>query len=134
LSYFLFAAFVIYVRQHPFPGFAGLINIGIVTLLYAVQAIFVFTMLYGRNRNLLETHASRLHTIGLAVKSSVYSCIASVLYLSLTFSLGMLDLQRWEPFALSVFFGVCALLSSMGVIAPFRQKEVEGLDSNSRLT
>ena len=26
LSYFLFAAFVIYIQQHPFPGFAGLIN------------------------------------------------------------------------------------------------------------
>jgi hypothetical protein len=103
LSYFLFAAFVMYVRQHPFPGFAGLLNIGIVTLVYAFQAIFVYTMLYGRNRNPFETHAGRLHTIGLAVKSSVYSCIVIVVYLSLNFSLGLLDLQRWEPFALSVF-------------------------------
>src|SRR5688572_5962770 len=27
LGYFLFAAFVIYIRQHPFPGFAGLITL-----------------------------------------------------------------------------------------------------------
>jgi hypothetical protein len=134
LSYFLFAAFVMYVQQHPFPGFAGLLNIGIVTLVYAFQAIFVYTMLYGRNRNPFETHAGRLHTIGLAVKSSVYSCIVIVVYLSLNFSLGLLDLQRWEPFALSVFFVICALLTSMGVIAPPRQPEVDGFDSDGRLT
>ena len=38
LSYFLFAGFVIYIQQHPFPGFAGLINIGAITLVYAVNA------------------------------------------------------------------------------------------------
>jgi hypothetical protein len=134
LSYFLFAAFVIYIRQHPFPGFAGLINIGIVTLVYASQAIFVYTMLYGRNRNPFETHAGRLHTIGLAVKSSVYSCIVSVAYLSLSFSLGLLDLQRWEPFALSVFLSICALLASLCVMAPLRQPGMDELDSDGRLT
>lgn len=121
LSYFLFAAFVIYIQQRPFPGFAGLINIGVVTLVYAVNAFVVYTMLYGRNRNPLETHAGRLHGIGVAVKGSVYSCIAIVAYLSLSFSLGLLELRKWEPFALSIFFVVCALLTSMGVIRPPRE-------------
>jgi MFS family permease len=134
LSYFLFAAFVVYIQQHPFPGFAGLINIGIVTLVYASQAIFIYTILYGRNRNPFETHAGRLHMIGLAVKSSVYSCIVCVVYLSLSFSLGLLDLQRWEPFALSVFLIICALLASMCVIAPLRQPGMDELDSDGRLT
>ena len=114
LSYFLFAAFVIYIQQHPFPGFAGLINLGAVTLVYAVNAFVVYRMLYGRKSNPFETHAGRLHTIGLTVKSSVYSCIVVVVYLSLNFSLRLLDLKRWEPFALSVFFVICALLASMG--------------------
>ena len=118
LSYLLFAAFVIYIQQRPFPGFAGLINLGIVTLGYAIQAIFVYVMLYGKSRNPLDTHEGHLHTIGLAVRSSVYSCIIVVVYLSLNFSLGLLDLQRWEPFALSVFFSICALL--VVVIAPPR--------------
>jgi hypothetical protein len=116
LCYFLFAAFVIYIRQHPFPGFAGLINIGGITLVYAVNAFVVYMMLYGRNRNPLDTHAARLHAISVAVKSSVYSCVVIVVYLSLTFSLGMLDLRRWEPFALSIFFVISALLTSMGVM------------------
>ena len=80
LSYFLFAAFVIYIRQHPFPGFGGLINIGAITLVYALNAFVVYMMLYGKKRNPLETHAGRLHAIGLIVKSSVYSCIVVVVF------------------------------------------------------
>src|SRR5688572_1828216 len=127
LSYFLFAAFVIYIRRHPFPGFAGLITLGGITLVYAVNAATVYWMLYGKKSNPFETHAGRLRTIGLAVKSSVYSCIVIVVYLSFNFALRLLDLQRWEPFALSSFFVVCALVASMGYAAPLRKPEVDGL-------
>jgi magnesium-transporting ATPase (P-type) len=134
LSYLLFAAFVIYIQQqHPFRGFAGLINIGAITLVYAVNAFVVYMMLYGK-RSPLETHAGRLHAIGLTVKSSVYSCIVIVVYLSLNFSLGMLDLQRWEPFALSIFFVITALLASMGFIAPPRKPHADGLGSAQQTT
>ena len=134
LSYFLFAAFVIYIQQLPFPGFAGLINLGAVTLVYALNAFVVYTMLYGKKGNPLETHAGRLHTIGLAVKSSVYSCIVIVVYLSLNFSLRLLDLKPWEPFSLSVFFVICALVASMGFAAPLRKPEADELGSDGRLT
>jgi hypothetical protein len=122
LCYVLFAAFVIYLRGHPFPGFAGLINIVGVTLVYAINGLTVYVMLYGK-KNPFDTHAGRLQTIGVAVKSCVYSCIVIVVYLSLNLALGKLDLQRWEPFALSVFFVVTALVASMGVLAPLRDQE-----------
>jgi hypothetical protein len=70
------------IQQHPFPEFAGLITLVAVTLIYAVNAATVYWMLYGRKSNPFETHAGCLHTIGLAVKSSVYSCIVIVVYLS----------------------------------------------------
>ena len=130
LSYFLFVAFVIYLQQHPFPGFAGLINIGVITLIYALQAAVVYAMLYGKKSNPFETHAGRVRTIGLVVKSCVYSCIACVVYLSLNFMLGLLDWQRWEPFALSVFFVITALLSLMGMTASPRQPEADELGSS----
>ena len=133
-SYFLFAAFLIYIHQYPFPGFAGPITFGAVTLIYAVNAATVYWMLYGRKSNPFETHAGRLHTIGLAVKSSVYSCIVIVVFLSLNFSLRLLDLKRWEPFALSMFFVICALVASMGYAAPLRKQEVDELGSDGRLT
>ncbi len=123
LSYLLFAAFVIYLLEHPFTGFAGLVSIVGVTLVYALNALVVYMMLYGKKGNPFETHEGRLRTIGLAIKSSVYSCIVVVVYLSLNFSLGMLDLQRWEPFVLSIFFVVTALLASMGFAAAPRQPQ-----------
>lgn len=129
LSYGLFAAFVIYLQQHPFPGFGGLINIGIVTLVYALNAFVVYMMLYGKKGSPFETHAGRLHTIGFAVKSSVYSCIVVVVFVSLNFSLALLDLRRWNPFALSIFFIITVLLASMGFTAPPRQSEVDELGS-----
>ena len=130
LVYFLFAAFVIYIQQHPFRGFKGYINIGIITLVYALNAFVVYVMLYGKKMNPFETHAGRLHTIGLTVKSSVYSCIVVVVYLSLNFSLRLLDLKRWEPFSLSIFFVICALVASMGFAAPLRRPEEDEFGSS----
>jgi hypothetical protein len=126
LGYFLFAAFVIYIQQDPFPGFAGLINIGVITLIYALNAFVVYMMLYGRKINPFETHAGRLHTIGLTVKTSVCSCIVLVVFLSLNFTLVLLDLQRWEPFALSVFFVIVTLVCLTGLAAPPRPPDADG--------
>ena len=133
LSYVLFVAFVLYIQQHPFPGFAGFINVGAITLVYALNAVAVYTVLYGKNKDPFQTHAGRLQTIGLTVRSSVYSCIIVVVYLSLNFSLRLLDLKRWEPFALSVFFIICALVASMGFAAPPRKPEADELGSDGRL-
>ena len=133
LVYFLFVAFVIFIRQHPFPGFAGLINIGAVTLVYALNAFVVYQQLYGK-KHPLETHEGRVHTIGVTVKGGVYTCIATVVFLSLIFTLARLDLTRWEPFALSVFFVTTTLLCFRGLIAPPRKPGADGLGSGGRLT
>ncbi len=61
------------------------------------------------------------------MKSSVYSCIVIVVYLSLNFSLRLLDLKPWEPFSLSVFFVICSLVASMGYAAPLSKPEAEGM-------
>ena len=124
LGYVAFVLFVARIQQRPFAGFAGaLLNIGVVTLLYALNAVVVYATLYGKRLNTLETHALRVQRIALTVKSCVYSCIACVAFLSLNFSLVLLDLQRWEPFALSVFFVICALICMMGLAPPVRQPE-----------
>jgi hypothetical protein len=130
LVYFLLAVLVIIIKKHPFPGFGGFINLGIITLIYAVNAFTVYWVLYGRKRNPLETNAGRLRTIGLVVKSSVYSCIVVGVFVSLTLSLGLLDLKRWQPFALSVFFIICALVTSMGFVAPPRKPEADEVGSH----
>jgi hypothetical protein len=120
LVYILFVTFVIYLGEHPFPGFGGLVNIGAITLVYALNAFVIYKKLYG-TKNPLETNEGRAHTIGLTVKLSVYSCIATTVFVSLIFGLALLELKSWEPFALSVFFVITVLQCSMGLTAPPRE-------------
>jgi hypothetical protein len=127
LGYILFVAFVISIRLQPHAGFSGLVDIGVITVNYAIQASVVYAVLYGKKSNPFETHTGRMRTIGLIVKSSVYSCIACVVFFSLNLTLGLFELHRWEPFALSTFFVVIALLSLMGLTASPRRTEADGL-------
>ena len=66
-----------------------------------------------------------MHGIGAAVKISVYSCIAGVVFLSSNFTLAMLDLQSVEPLALSVFCVFFAILYFRGLNPML--SEIEGL-------
>jgi hypothetical protein len=127
LGYFLFAAFVIYIQWKPFPGFA---LIGVLTLVYALQAFVVYRALYGKKSNPLETHAGRVHTIGLTVKVCVYSCIVCLVFFSFVFTVDLLDLKRWAPFAQSVCLLTTTLLSLMSLTAPPREPEADGLSSS----
>jgi hypothetical protein len=133
LTYFVMVALVLYIRQHPFPGFGGFLNIGITTLVYALNASVVYWWLYGRKRNPLETHADRIQATGVVVRTLVYSCIVVTVFQSLTLTLGLLQVKRWGPFALSSFFVICTLISSLGVIAPPRQKKGDGLGPDGSL-
>jgi len=131
LSYLLFVAYVFYIAQNPFSGFAGpQTNITAMTLIYASCVFGVYRRLYGRKRNPFESHAARMYTIGWGVKASVYICIAAVVALSLNFTLVRMDLQRWEPFGQSVFFVFTSLLSFRGFTAPPRQPTVNGLGAS----
>ena len=133
LGYFTFVAFAIYldlvVHRNEVLSRACLGAIGAVTLVYAVNAFIVYKYLYGR-RNPLVTHEARLHTIGVRVKGSVYSCIVVVGFISLMGTLARPELREWSPFALSVFFVVITLLGFMDLTAPVRGHEADTLDSN----
>jgi hypothetical protein len=136
LVYFLFAALVFYIARDPFPGFAGpLINIGIVTLGYAFVSLGVYKTLYRTRSNPLETQADRMHSIGLGVKVAIYCCIGAVVFVSLNMTLALLDLKRWEPVALSVFYVAMALaLAYSRSAASPRQPDAAEPGSHGRLT
>lgn len=138
LAYFLFVAFVIYLKQQPTAGSlrswqGSAMIIVAVTLVYAVNGFTVYRLLYGAKCNPFETHAARLHTLGRTVKGSVYSCLISVVFLSLFFTLNLLELQKWQPFALSVFLVITTLLSLRSLNAPPRRPEAGGPGSDGRL-
>jgi hypothetical protein len=126
-SYFLLAAFVIYIQSKPFPGFA---LIGVLTLVYASQAFVVYRALYGKKSNPFETHAGRVHRIGVTVKVNVYGCIVCVVFFAFVFTVDLLDLKRWVPLAQSVCLLITTLLCLMGLTAPPREPEVDELGSN----
>jgi hypothetical protein len=129
LAYLFFAAFTIYIDQHPFPGYAGaLVNLGGITLVYAAHVMAIYVTLYS-GKSPLEARSTRLHTIGLTVKCIVYSSFLMVAFTSLHFSLGLLDLKSWGPFALSIFFAICAPLTAVGFAAPPRKPEAEGFEA-----
>jgi hypothetical protein len=134
LSYFLFVALVLYIRQHPFPGFGGLTNIYIITPVWAFYAFMAYACLYGRNRNPLATHADRLYAIGVILKCCVYTCIGITVFASLELTLSLLHLQRWGLFAVSVFFLITTFLAYMGVIVPPLQPKEDGLGHDGPLS
>jgi hypothetical protein len=127
LAYFLFAAFVISVQQRPFPGFAGYRLLGIVTLVFAWNAFFIYWAMYRRKRWPLETRADRMQAVEVQVKVILYTSIAVIVFLSLTVALPLLHLWRWVPFATSVYFLTIILFTSMQLFALRRQAEADQL-------
>jgi hypothetical protein len=125
LSYFLFAAFAIYI-----PPSKGFLLIGVLTLSYALAAFVVYKQLYGKKSNPFETHAGRVHMIGLQVRSSVYSCIVEAVFFSFLVTIVLLDINRWVPFATSAFMVITVLLSFMVVTATPRRPAADGLGSS----
>jgi hypothetical protein len=126
----LFVAFMIYVihfREKPFPAVAGYLVLGVVVLSYVLSGIWTYKTLYGRKLNPFESHADRMHTIGLGVKSTIYTAIASDVYLPIFLTLQLLDLQRWMPLAQSAFLVVFVVLICGPFIAPPPQPEVDRL-------
>jgi hypothetical protein len=130
-GYLLFAGLVLYFQPEPSPGFA---LIGLLTLVYALQAFVAYRALYGKKASPLETHAGRMHRIGLTVRVSVYSCILCAVFFSFIFAIDLLDLKRWVPFATSVCLLISSLLCLMSLTAPPRESEGDGFDADGRPT
>jgi len=127
VGYFLFAALVIHVQDHPFPGFSGYRLLGTVTLVYALNAFLAYWLLYRRKRWPLETGAYRMQAVAVQVRIAFYTSIAVVVFLSLIVALRLLDLQRWVPCAMSVYFVIIMLLVSMMFFALRRQAQADRL-------
>jgi len=118
LAYVLFVALVIIVQRESFPGF---FLIGVLTLVYAMQARDVHKALYGKKQGPLDTHTIRTSRTGFAVKFHVYMCIVIAVFFATAFLIDVLDRKKWVPFAMSVLFVTIALLLSRGLTALVRQ-------------
>jgi hypothetical protein len=108
LVYILFVAFVISSQAEVV---AALVFIGAVTLEYALSALSIYKMLYGRRSDPFETNEGRLHTIGMRVRSSVYISIAIALFMAFAVAVTLLGLDRWMPFALALLLTLITFIT-----------------------
>ena len=136
LSYFLFVVYGIWLDLYVYDNTSlskhCLKAIVSVTLVYALNAFVIYKYLYGR-KNPLVNHEGRVHTIDVTVKSGVYGSIAIAWFISIFGTLGQPGLQEWRPFALIMFFVATMLLTLMGLTAPPRKTEADGLGSSSEV-
>jgi hypothetical protein len=130
LSYFLFVAYGIWLDLYIYDNTSlsrhCLKAIVSVTLVYALNAFVIYKYLYGR-KNPLVNQEGRVHTISVSVKAGVYGSIAIAWFISIFGTLGQPGLQEWRPFALIIFFVATTLLTLMGLTAPPRKPEADGL-------
>ena len=124
LCYPLLIGLVLYTEQDRFDA---LVIIGVITLLYAMFGFGVYASLYGK-KNPLQTHEDRMRAMEISVKGCVYSGLGTVVFLALTLTLAELDLDRWVPFAVSVFFVMCGVVSFRSILNAIpRELELDGL-------
>lgn len=125
LCYPLLIGLVIYVEGDHFARV--LVIIGALTLMYAMFAFGVYKSLYSK-RNPFQTHEDRIRTMAISVKGCVYFCLVTVVYVTLSFTLLMLDLERWVPFAMSAFFVICGVSSFRSILNAIpRELRLDGL-------
>lgn len=136
LAYPLFVAYSIwldlYVYDNATLSRECLISLVSISFVYAFNGFILYRSLYSR-RNPLMTDEGRVHSIGVQVKSCVYSSIAVVLFMSLFGTLGQPSLTEWRPFALSIFFIICSLLTMADLKSPSRKPDDDALDPVGKL-
>jgi MFS family permease len=115
LAYVLFAAAMIWFWLNPFPDFNyPLRPLRALTLVYAVNCFIVYWALYGKKNAPLETRAGRMREVAVAINISVYASIGIVVFMAISLTMReFLHLDRWMPFAASVFLVLCMLVSTL---------------------
>jgi uncharacterized membrane protein len=85
-------------------------------------------MLYRRKRWPLETRTYRMQAVEVQVKIIFYTSFAIVVFVSYSVMLRLLHLPRWMPFAMSAYFVIVFLFTSMILFALRRQAEADRVD------
>lgn len=136
LAYILFTAALLYIWQHPVPGFNYPMRpLTFVTFTYIWTGLFVYRLLHGRKNTPLETRADRAHQAAIGIKVGFYISIATVVYLSINITLEeLLGNDRWVPAVLSVFMASIWLISSRNLLALPRPPETTGRAPQNEVT
>jgi len=111
-SYIVVILLVLYFIRHPFPGFAGPINIVMITAVNILFAGIVVKNLYGKRGDPHQAHADRLRGIAIAVKMMVLTSIVVNVFLAIVFVLPALNLRDLGDLFQMLFFQLCVVIGS----------------------
>ena len=92
-AYVLCVLTVLYFVQYPFDGFAGLVNVLGVSVLYACLGFGIYQKLYGKKHNPLQTCEDRSTETTIVVKLLVLTAICSSLFIAISLILASLDMR-----------------------------------------
>ena len=93
-TYVAFVLLVFYIRQDPFPGFAGYWNVAVITAGNLFFAGFAFWSLYGKKVDPHQAHQDRRREIGRTVRILAVTSIAATTILAVHFVLALFDLRH----------------------------------------
>ena len=110
-TYGAFVLLVLYIRQHPFPGFVGYFNIFGLTAMNLGFAGIVVMNLYGKKRDPHQANEDRLRQIELVVNTMVLTSIVVTTFLAILFILPALELRHLTPTVMSVYLQLCAVIT-----------------------
>ena len=103
ISYSFCILTVLYFIKYPFDGFAGLVNILGVSVIYTGLSIGIYQKLYGKKRNPLQTSEDRSFETTVVIKLLVLTAICSSFYLGISLILASMDLRDLGNVIYSVY-------------------------------
>ncbi|MDU0354119.1 hypothetical protein RS130_09385 [Paraglaciecola aquimarina] len=107
-SYGLCVSTVVYFTFYPFDGFAGLVNVLGVSIIYAAFGIAVYQKLYGKKYNPLKAVDDRKFETTVVIKLLILSAICSSLYLAISLILASMDMRDLSNIIYSLYLQIFA--------------------------
>ena len=111
LTYITLLLLILYIRQNPFPGFAGYVNIFAVTALNMALAAIGYAAIFAHRRDPHQAYEDRLRQIELVVKTIVLTSIVANTFLAMTFVLPALGLRDFTDMFSMLYYQLCAVIS-----------------------
>jgi hypothetical protein len=115
VSYVAIMLLLLYVRQDPFPGFAGDVNFIFITGLNVSMAAVAVRLIYGKKRDPHQAYQDRLKHIALRVRTLVFTCIVANTFLTIMFVLPAFELRRFDDLFEMLYFQVLVLVGSQAL-------------------
>ena len=115
VTYVAVMLLVLYVRQNPFPGFAGDVNFIYITGTNLFLAVMAIGHIYGKRKDPHQAYEDRLKHIALTVRFLLFSSILANIFLTIMFVLPAFGLRRLDDLFMMLFFHLCVLVGAQAL-------------------